>query len=217
MNEVNYKIAKSGQSAKWKIVHFNMLKPYVEEPPDVTQRRPTPMRSDGYFDEVDEKDELDGFDREVDNRGYMTQYPNIRRVARPDRYRRGERPRWMMDEDDWLGDLFRDDDLAEAQRRGQPHGERTRGRPPDVEMERRERRRDVEPLPDRERRCSTVSGPEPAMSAGTETPEGQAVEPGGDVDISSGAEPQSTPAATDSGQALDNQTSSRPKRNVAPP
>ena len=172
MNEMNYKIAKSGQSVKWKIVHFNMLKPYLEEPPDVSQRKPTPMRSEGYFDKVEDEDELDEIERGMDNRGYMTQYPKIRRVARPHRYRRGERPRWMVDADDWLGDLFRDGDLAEAQRRRQPHGK-------------------------------------------AETPEVLEVEPGGDMGTPGNA--QSTPAVTDAGQSGENQTSSRPKRNVAPP
>ncbi len=122
-----------------------------------------------------------------------------------------------MDEDDWLGDLFRDGDLAQPHRRRQPLGEATRGRPPDVEPERRERKRDVEPKPDRERRRSASSGLGPAWSVKAETPEVLEVEPGGDVDTSGNAEAQSTPSVTDTGQSGENQTSSRPQRNVAPP
>ena len=54
-SKVNYKIAKKGKEDKWKIVHFNMLKPLVSEPADERPSRPNPYRSMN-FDDVDEED-----------------------------------------------------------------------------------------------------------------------------------------------------------------
>ena len=52
-SEINYKVAKPSQMAKWKILHYNMLKPYLEEG-DVwnpkEKKRTTALRSKGFLE-----------------------------------------------------------------------------------------------------------------------------------------------------------------------
>ena len=67
-SEVNYKVAKPSQMAKWRILHYNMLKPYLEEgdawsPKE--KKRTTALRSEGFLEHpnVDQDDwEEEGFD-----------------------------------------------------------------------------------------------------------------------------------------------------------
>ena len=67
-SEVNYKVAKPNQMAKWRILHYNMLKPYLEEgdawsPKE--KKRTTALRSEGFLEHpgVDQDDwEEEGFD-----------------------------------------------------------------------------------------------------------------------------------------------------------
>ena len=55
ISEVNYKVAKMSNLTKVRYLHFNLLKPYVEEilPADeeTPSKRPTPSRSVGFFDD----------------------------------------------------------------------------------------------------------------------------------------------------------------------
>ena len=55
VSKVNYKVAKLTTPGKIRFLHFNMLKPYVEEEPRPDEadssKRPTPFRSTGFFDE----------------------------------------------------------------------------------------------------------------------------------------------------------------------
>ena len=55
VSEVNYKVAKPSTPAKVRYLHFNMLKPYVEENPQSNEashpKRPTPSRSVRFFDD----------------------------------------------------------------------------------------------------------------------------------------------------------------------
>ena len=61
VSEVNYKVAKLTTPGKLRFLHFNMLKPYVEEEPRPDEanssKRPTPFRSTGFFDEPGLQDE----------------------------------------------------------------------------------------------------------------------------------------------------------------
>ena len=67
-SEVNYKVAKPSQMGKWRLLHYNMLKPYLEEgdawsPKE--KKRTTALRSEGFLEHpgVDQDDwEEEGFD-----------------------------------------------------------------------------------------------------------------------------------------------------------
>ena len=71
--EVNYKVAKPTTTDKIKFLHFNMLKPFVEEavsPRDATPaKRPTPSRSEGLFDypgdQNDDMEQMQGNQQEL--------------------------------------------------------------------------------------------------------------------------------------------------------
>ena len=61
VSEVNYKVAKPSTPAKVRYLHFNMLKPYVEENPQSNEashpKRPTPSRSVRFFDDPGIRDD----------------------------------------------------------------------------------------------------------------------------------------------------------------
>ena len=67
VSEVNYKIAKPTAKTKWKIVHVNNLKPYVDEK-DIPRRqlRTRSQPPAGQIEEDDEPLEDDGKDEEPD-------------------------------------------------------------------------------------------------------------------------------------------------------
>ena len=95
VSEVNYKVAKVTTPNKVRFLHFNMLKPYVEEvanpSEETTRARPTPSRSGGFFEDPgaeDEDVELDS--KERDNHGFrplrlygLPTVPPIRREIDP--------------------------------------------------------------------------------------------------------------------------------------
>ena len=55
-SEVNYKIAKPNQPAKWRIVHYNLLKPFNAEEQEVTSKRPSPLRAGRQEDYLTDQD-----------------------------------------------------------------------------------------------------------------------------------------------------------------
>ena len=61
VSEVNYEAAKLTTPGKIRFLHFNMLKPYVEEEPrpdeDNSRKRSTSFQSTGFFDEPGVQDE----------------------------------------------------------------------------------------------------------------------------------------------------------------
>ena len=61
VSEVNYKVAKPSTPAKVRYLHFNMLKPYIEENPQSNEashpKRPTPSRSVRFFDDPGIRDD----------------------------------------------------------------------------------------------------------------------------------------------------------------
>ena len=61
VSEVNYKVAKHSTPAKVRYLHFNTLKPYVEENPQSNEasrpKRPTPSRSVRFFDDPGIRDD----------------------------------------------------------------------------------------------------------------------------------------------------------------
>ena len=91
VSEVNYKVAKVTTPNKVRFLHFNMLKPYVEEVAnpneETTRARPTPSRSGRFFEDSaaeDEDVELDSEER--GNHGFrplrlygLSTVPSIRR------------------------------------------------------------------------------------------------------------------------------------------
>ena len=70
MSDVNYQVAKATTLNKIRFLHFNMLKPYVEEianPYTVTLKaRPTPSRSVGFFDDPGVQNENADFETSAD-------------------------------------------------------------------------------------------------------------------------------------------------------
>ena len=50
-SEVIYKISKPQRRDKWRILHFNLLKPFVEEEPETSERRATPFRSTNFYED----------------------------------------------------------------------------------------------------------------------------------------------------------------------
>ena len=67
VSEVNYKIAKPTAKTKWKVVHFNNLKPYVDEDSDAN-RQLRPRGAATEQDRIGNKDPADddGADDEED-------------------------------------------------------------------------------------------------------------------------------------------------------
>ena len=78
-SEVNYKVAKPNQLAKFRILHFNMLKPFVEEEPDVGPRRPSPLRGNQQYENDDDPDQEEGWG---DAQGIVTEGP-LNRTIQP--------------------------------------------------------------------------------------------------------------------------------------
>ena len=112
-SEVNYKIAKKGKEDKWKIVHFNMLKPFVSEPVDERPSRPNPYRSKNFFDDVDEEDLLDepGHEDPSKSAGIAAKTEaETRRIAGQTvrKYDRLKRDLWL-DQDFHLGPMFEEE------------------------------------------------------------------------------------------------------------
>ena len=112
-SEVNYKIAKKGKEDKWKIVHFNMLKPFVSEPVDEIPRRPNPYRSKNFFDDVDEEDVVDELDHEDPSKpagsAAKTEADALRIAEQTVRkYDRMKQDRWL-DQDYQLGSMFEEE------------------------------------------------------------------------------------------------------------
>ena len=60
-SEVNYKVAKPNQLAKFRILHFNMLKPFSEEEPDTGSKRPSPLRRNHPYENDDDPDQEEGW------------------------------------------------------------------------------------------------------------------------------------------------------------
>ena len=61
-SEVNYKVSKPQRRDKWRILHYNLLKPFVEEEPETSDCRATPFRSTNFYEEpleIDEWEQLD--------------------------------------------------------------------------------------------------------------------------------------------------------------
>ena len=113
-SEVNYKIAKKGKEDKWKIVHFNMLKPFVSEPVDERPSRPNPYRSKNFFDDVDEGDFSDEPDHEDPLKSASSAAKTeaeTRRIAGQmvRRHDRLKRDHWL-DQDFQLGLTFEEED-----------------------------------------------------------------------------------------------------------
>ena len=121
-SEVNYKIAKKGKEDKWKIVHFNMLKPFVSEPADERPSRPNPYRSKNFFDDVDEEDCLDELNHEDPSKSAgiaaKTEAETPRIAGQTVRkYDRLKRDLWL-DQDFQLGPMF--DEESETGRKETP-------------------------------------------------------------------------------------------------
>ena len=114
VSEVNYKIAKLTAKTKWKVVHFNNLKPYVDED-SVAKRQLRPRGAATEQDRIGNKDPADddGADDEEDlepaTRGAPPEISLGLANAKLQARRRGQQ-RALLDYGTELRDLFEEEE-----------------------------------------------------------------------------------------------------------